>query len=91
MIYVDAAENYKYREEHHSNAEFPPLTKTTEADVSKCVYYGSDGFHDHVAWGYLSLAEAASASEYQPAEYREHIEPFQAVSTAEAVRRFSYY
>lgn len=91
MIYINAAENDQYREKHKSHTEFPPLTDTSEAEICKRIYNGCDRFNYHVAWGYLSFAETASSPEYQPAEYREHIKPFQAVPTAEAVRGLSDY
>ncbi len=85
MVDINAAKHYQNREKHDSSAEFPPSADRAETKIRQQIYDGGNRFNDHVARRYFRPAEAALSTQDKPAEDGEHIVPFQAITTAEAV------
>lgn len=88
MVDVYSAEHYQHGEKDTCDREFPG---ESVHKVGSEVGYRADRLHYHVAGGNLRAAETAFSAQDYPAENREHVVPFQAVSTGETVRRLGDY
>lgn len=90
MVDVNAAKHNQHGEQHKGNAKLPPAFVQTKAQIRKRVNHGGYRLHNHIAGRNPCAAKSALAAQEQPAEYGEHIVPFQPVSAGEAVRRLGY-